>query len=265
MRAKFKQEFVGIKSYNEKGQAGFCVNYKANISKEDRQALQEFIENDFFTNKFSYECIKLHTAEQIETYRTKMSETKIWKSLIFEKYFEMSQELELIAETHHMDQILRLFNITLVKENKLDEVKNEPIENAEFNMTGLKWYQIKLLKQSSLFTVLRTSCKDLVIDFVEEQLKFESQKSEDIDKARLLVVNMLKKVKGIELLGRNEHENGVLRKIVANLAENEDFYDKVLIQGGICCVLDAKSIVGKLFVYGYNMEDLARCEEILFK
>ncbi len=258
----------------------FYISHSATLKKHH---VTRFIQESFF-RKFSHRFVKLETNYQLEKYLS-IVVTQIDSSDVYAELDRGMNKVELLGKRDIVDKIEDLIAkfisppVDKLKTNaqkrdlstrdqisfspkkpRLDESKgNERIKEIVSKISGLKWYQIRLIKKMNFLEALRSSFKSCRVELDNRltEIIFKSTSNEDIVEAKSQTMAMLRTIVGAEIECENK-EN-----VLAEWRKNINFYIDLIDKQNICCVVDTITIPGTMLFYSTSHEQIKKCQNLI--
>ena len=133
-------------------------------------------------------------------------------------------------------------------------------QNQEtFLISDLKWFQTRILFEKKYFQFVTETFKNMsvLLDTQLTRMFFTGSNKQEIDEAKQLAFEILGQIMGAEM----ECDADTLKRMTAN----ENAFNSVLKQNGICCVVDTKSSDKKYTIYATTLEEIEACKNLLLQ
>jgi hypothetical protein len=144
------------------------------------------------------------------------------------------------------------------KENNefVTELKNSQHQET-FLISDLKWFQTRILFEKKYFQFVTETFKNMnvLLDTQLTRIFFTGTNKQDIDEAKQLAFEILGQIMGAEI----ECDAETLKR----MSSEENVFNGIFKQNGICCVVDTKSSNEKFTIYATSLDEIEACKNLL--
>ncbi len=249
----------------------FHIKYSDSINKRD---IIEWVQNKF-SKRFKHKLISFKTKYQLDSYFLTVSKD-IDPTVVSANYNTSTKILSLVgkySEVQRITDIIRSYQFPTDKESKNSRLSLCPKprrlfasstnerekDEVTFRMSGLKWYQIDLLRNIQYIEKLNNSLQlcHIELDFENKAIQFTSTSKEELEIAKSQVVKTLRTIVGAEIQCENK------QKVINHWKTKTNFYIHAFKEENLPCVIDTKSFENTLLIYSTSYEKISKCQNIL--